>query len=98
MILQVLLPLVQGMIWTLATVGWRYWNRSAQLSGSSVGARIRRWWWRTNNWPVGETVNRSANHADEVAGVGSLWGSADGQALLTDFLQYYNTKLGVGGD
>jgi hypothetical protein len=86
------------MVWTLATIGWRYWNRNAQLSGSSVGARIRRWWWRTNNWPIEESVKGSAKLADEIGDVGSLCGSAEAHAWLTDFLQYYKTKLGAGGD
>jgi len=86
------------MVWTLATIGWRYWNRNAQLSGSSVGARIRRWWWRTNNWPIEENLKDSVKRADEVGDVGSLWESAAGQALLTDFSQYYKTKLGADGD
>jgi len=50
--LQVLLSLTQGAIWTLLLSGWRYWNRSSQFSGHSVGARIRRWWWGVNNWVV----------------------------------------------
>ncbi|RDL35042.1 DUF1770-domain-containing protein [Venustampulla echinocandica] len=49
---QVFLPLFQGMIWNLTLHGWRYWNRSAQLSGEGVGARVRRWWYRTNNWKL----------------------------------------------
>jgi hypothetical protein len=49
---QVLLPLVQGTLWTLALHGWKYWNRTTQLSGSTVGARVRRWWWGVNNWPI----------------------------------------------
>ncbi|KAN0103117.1 DUF1770 domain containing protein [Hyaloscypha variabilis] len=53
---QVLLPLVQGMVWSLALHGWRYWNRSAQLSGNTVGAKIRRWWYKTNNWKLPESL------------------------------------------
>lgn len=49
---QVLLALTQGAIWTLLLSGWRYWNRSSQFSGHSVGGRIRRWWWGVNNWVV----------------------------------------------
>lgn len=52
--MQVLFPLVQGTLWSLGLHGWRYWNRSAQLSGNSTGARIRRWWWKTNNWEIKE--------------------------------------------
>jgi len=49
------MPLVQGMAWTLIVSGWRYFNRGTQFSGQTVGAKIRRWWWETNNWklPVG---------------------------------------------
>lgn len=49
---QVVLPLVQGMLWTLGLAGWRYWNRSAKFSGASVGSRVRRWWWGVNNWEI----------------------------------------------
>ncbi|KAL3426947.1 hypothetical protein PVAG01_00456 [Phlyctema vagabunda] len=52
---QLFLPLAQGMIWSLALHGWRYWNRSAALSGSSVGAKVRRWWYRTNDWKIPES-------------------------------------------
>ncbi|KAA6411827.1 MAG: hypothetical protein FRX48_03977 [Lasallia pustulata] len=41
---QVVMPLVQGTLWTLALSGWRYWNREAQVGGATVGGRIRRWW------------------------------------------------------
>lgn len=44
--------LAQGVLWTLVLNGWRHWNRSAQFSGNGVGARIRRWWWKTNNWKI----------------------------------------------
>ncbi|KAG9235512.1 hypothetical protein BJ875DRAFT_458912 [Amylocarpus encephaloides] len=49
---QVLLPLIQGTVWNLALHGWKYWNRAATLNGESVGARARRWWYRTNNWKL----------------------------------------------
>ncbi|KAH7044613.1 hypothetical protein B0J12DRAFT_577741 [Macrophomina phaseolina] len=49
---QVLLPLLQGTLWTLVLSGWRHWNRASQLSGQSVGARLRRWWWRVNYWKL----------------------------------------------
>ena len=49
-----LLPLVQGTLWTLALSGWRYWNRGAAFSGHSVGSRVRRWWWGVNNWKIPE--------------------------------------------
>ncbi|KKA21905.1 hypothetical protein T310_4069 [Rasamsonia emersonii CBS 393.64] len=60
---QVLLPLIQGTLWTLALAGWRHWNRNAQLHGNTLGSRIRRWWYEVNKWelpPARKTVrNRS---------------------------------------
>lgn len=52
---QVLLALFQGFAWTLLLSGWRHVNRASKLSGSNVGARLRRWWWGVNGWsiPVG---------------------------------------------
>lgn len=50
--LQVLMPLAQGLVWTLAVAGWRHWNRDTQLAGQTMGAKIRRWWWGVNNWSV----------------------------------------------
>ncbi|KAB8275035.1 hypothetical protein BDV30DRAFT_208135 [Aspergillus minisclerotigenes] len=58
---QVLLPLVQGTLWTLALSGWRFWNRNASLSGQTLGSRIRRWWYEVNNWklpPLPSTKDR----------------------------------------
>ncbi|KAI0191239.1 hypothetical protein EV127DRAFT_71419 [Xylaria flabelliformis] len=51
---QIMMPLVQGLLYNLAIVGWQHWNRNAQMSGSSVGARLRRWWYAVNNWPLPE--------------------------------------------
>jgi len=51
---QILLPLIQGTLWTLALCGWRYWNRGAQFRGRSIGMKIRRWWWKVNNWKIPE--------------------------------------------
>ena len=49
---QVVLPLLQGTLWTLALSGWRYWNRGAQFAGESIGSKIRRWWWGVNGWDM----------------------------------------------
>lgn len=49
---QFVLPLVQGALWTLIVAGWKHVNRDATFSGRNVGARIRRWWWGVNNWPI----------------------------------------------
>ncbi|KAI1751431.1 hypothetical protein F4782DRAFT_183509 [Xylaria castorea] len=51
---QIMMPLAQGVLYNLAIVGWQHWNRNAQMSGSSVGARLRRWWYTVNNWPLPE--------------------------------------------
>ncbi|RMY80737.1 hypothetical protein D0862_12606 [Hortaea werneckii] len=51
---QFLMPLIQGMTWTLIVSGWRYFNRGTKFSGQTVGAKIRRWWWGVNNWKVPE--------------------------------------------
>jgi hypothetical protein len=49
---QVLFPLLQGTLWSLALFGWRYVNRETKFSGRNVGARIRRWWWGVNKWDI----------------------------------------------
>ncbi|KAI0199639.1 hypothetical protein F4808DRAFT_202812 [Astrocystis sublimbata] len=49
---QILMPLAQGFLYNLAVQGWHMWNRNAQLSGNSAGARVRRWWYGVNNWPL----------------------------------------------
>ncbi|KAF2492460.1 DUF1770-domain-containing protein [Lophium mytilinum] len=49
---EVVFALAQGMLWTLALSGWKHWNRTAKLSGSSMGTRLRRWWWGVNNWEL----------------------------------------------
>ncbi|KAI1306320.1 hypothetical protein F5Y03DRAFT_138948 [Xylaria venustula] len=49
---QIMMPLAQGVLYNLAIVGWQHWNRNAQMSGSSAGARLRRWWYGVNNWPL----------------------------------------------
>jgi hypothetical protein len=46
----VVLPLLQGTVWSLVLFGWKHWNRASQFSGASIGAQIRRWWWGVNNW------------------------------------------------
>jgi len=66
------------MVWSLALHGWRYWNRSAQLSGNSAGARIRRWWYGVNNWTIEakeslKKVGKDAELAAEMGDVGALY-------------------------
>ncbi|CAK7274803.1 hypothetical protein SEPCBS119000_006359 [Sporothrix epigloea] len=57
---QILMPFTQGLLYNLAVCGWHYWNRSAKLSGQSLGARARRWWWGVNNWTIPGTEVLSA--------------------------------------
>ena len=54
---QVMLPLVQGMLWTLVLSGWRHWNKGAAFTGQSFGARVRKWWWKVNNWEIPAGAN-----------------------------------------
>ncbi|KAI1417718.1 DUF1770-domain-containing protein [Hypoxylon sp. FL1857] len=49
---QMMMPFAQGVLYNLAICGWHHWNRSARISGNSVGARLRRWWYGVNNWPL----------------------------------------------
>ncbi|KAJ5381307.1 uncharacterized protein N7496_003735 [Penicillium cataractarum] len=80
---QVLLPLIQGTVWTLALSGWRFWNRNASLSGHTLGSRIRRWWYGVNNWklpPVGWTKDpKLASQVEE------------------EFLQFYEAQFSNAG-
>ncbi|KAL2068007.1 hypothetical protein VTL71DRAFT_16105 [Oculimacula yallundae] len=75
---QLVLPLVQGMVWSLALQGWRYWNRTAELSGKTVGSKVRRWWYRTNNWKL-----------PEFGGMKGLGGNAK---LAEDVGDYYQNQ------
>ncbi|KAL2881134.1 hypothetical protein SGCOL_003424 [Colletotrichum sp. CLE4] len=49
---QVMMPLVQGVVYNLFLIGWHHWNKNAQVHGSSIGARVRRWWYGVNNWQL----------------------------------------------
>ncbi|KAK1599118.1 uncharacterized protein LY79DRAFT_665648 [Colletotrichum navitas] len=49
---QVMMPLVQGVVYNLFLIGWHHWNRNAQVHGSSIGAKVRRWWYGVNNWQL----------------------------------------------
>ncbi|KAJ1337726.1 ATG43 family protein [Microdochium nivale] len=49
---QMIMPFTQGIAYNLAICGWQHWNRTAQISGGSYGARLRRWWYQVNNWPM----------------------------------------------
>ncbi|KAK3295559.1 uncharacterized protein B0H64DRAFT_395632 [Chaetomium fimeti] len=49
---QLMMPFLQGIVYNLGLCGWQYWNRNARIHGSSVGARLRRWWYGVNNWKI----------------------------------------------
>ena len=83
---QVLFPLLQGTLWTLALSGWRFWNQRAEFRGASVGSRIRRWWWEVNGWELpskGEAGRGEERLAREVGEVSfTRWkGSARGGGI-----------------
>ncbi|KAI9374905.1 DUF1770-domain-containing protein [Aspergillus egyptiacus] len=79
---QVLLPLIQGTLWTLALSGWRFWNRNASLSGQTLGSRIRRWWYGVNNWKLPPMAPRKPQAA---------------AAQVEDFLQFYTAQFANAG-
>ena len=49
---QLFFPFVQGLVYNVGICGWQSYNRRATLSGQSAGARVRRWWYGVNNWPI----------------------------------------------
>jgi len=77
---QFVMPLMQGMLWSLALHGWRYWNRSAALSGNSVGAGVRRWWYTVNDWPLKENWKNLGKNA----------------RLAEDMGEYYQNQSSTG--
>ena len=38
---QLVMPLLQGTLWTLALAGWRHWNKGAEFSGRTIGCKSR---------------------------------------------------------
>ncbi|KAF2160942.1 hypothetical protein M409DRAFT_28547 [Zasmidium cellare ATCC 36951] len=79
---QVLMPLVQGMAWTLIVAGWRHWNGATKFSGQTVGAKIRRWWWGVNNWNL-PSHPKSTLRDRKLAG---------------QMREYYSTQANAGSD
>ncbi|KAL9107814.1 MAG: hypothetical protein Q9227_007329 [Pyrenula ochraceoflavens] len=65
---QVVLPLLQGTLYSLALHGWRHWNRGVKFRGEGIGARIRKWWWGVNNWEVPSTSRSGIGAGGEWAG------------------------------
>jgi hypothetical protein len=105
--IQVLLPLIQGTVWTLALSGWRFWNRTASLSGQTVGSRIRRWWYDVNNWKLPPMKwSQDPKLAEQVGDVSlSLSPFLGLQPILTEhieltvpeFLQFYEAQFSNAG-
>ncbi|KAI1799518.1 DUF1770-domain-containing protein [Daldinia bambusicola] len=57
---QMMMPFAQGVLYNLALHGWHHWNKNARVGGSSVGARLRRWWYAVNDWPLPAQHQRKA--------------------------------------
>jgi hypothetical protein len=55
---QVLMPLIQGVLWNFVVFGWRHVNRGTKFQGQTIGARVRKWWWGVNNWKVPDTSSK----------------------------------------
>jgi len=80
---QVLLPLMQGILWNLVMFGWRHWNRGSKFRGQSLGARIRKWWWGVNNWKL-PTDSRKDR---------PFWRKADDVSSVSDSFCFLSTSL-----
>ncbi|EFR00681.1 hypothetical protein MGYG_03686 [Nannizzia gypsea CBS 118893] len=51
---QMILPLLQGTLWTLALSGWRHWTRGARASGRATGLTLRQLWFKLTNGKMPE--------------------------------------------
>ncbi|KAJ2899105.1 DUF1770-domain-containing protein [Zalerion maritima] len=49
---MMLMPFLQGVVYNIALCGFKHWNKRARVSGNTIGARVRRWWYGVNNWPI----------------------------------------------
>ncbi|POS83559.1 hypothetical protein EPUL_003033, partial [Erysiphe pulchra] len=68
---QVMVPLLQGTLWSLALLGWAHWNRVAQVSGSSLGSKLKLWWYKINNWKL-ESLRDNGGNVELAASVGDV--------------------------
>lgn len=66
---QVMVPLLQGTLWSLTLLGWAHWNRVAQVSGSSLGSKFKNWWYNTRNWKL-ENLKDDSYNSELAASVG----------------------------
>jgi hypothetical protein len=106
---QLFMPLTQGLLWTLVVAGWKNWNTvnntASTFSGSSIGARLRRWWWQTNNWVIPKPRSslrdpKLAAQVQEVFGtLHSLLSHAEHvQKCMLTTLKYYQAEFSAGAD
>lgn len=70
--IQVCMPLIQGIVLNLFYAGWKHWNKNAKLSGNSAGARVRRWWYNVNNWPIKKKIAEIGKNAKLAAEMGDV--------------------------
>ena len=40
-------------------------NRGTKFTGQTLGARVRNWWWRVNNWKIPEARNVKAEEVKD---------------------------------
>jgi hypothetical protein len=107
---QLFMPLTQGLLWTLLVAGWKNWNTvhntSSNFSGSTIGARLRRWWWQTNNWaiPNSRSTLRDPKLAAQVQEVSTtlqallFFNAEPRQKLMLTTLKYYQAEFSAGAD
>ncbi|KHJ31174.1 putative duf1770 domain-containing protein [Erysiphe necator] len=69
---QVILPLLQGTVWSLALLGWAHWSRAVQVSGNSTGTKIKRWWHKANYWKL-KSLRDNGGSAELAVSVGDSY-------------------------
>ncbi|ESZ95004.1 hypothetical protein SBOR_4624 [Sclerotinia borealis F-4128] len=67
------MPLIQGIAVTLLWAGWKHWNKNTKLSGNNAGARVHRWWYTVNNWPIKERIAEIGKNAKLAAEMGDFY-------------------------
>jgi hypothetical protein len=107
---QLFMPLTQGLLWTLLVAGWKNWNTvhntTSNFSGSTIGARLRRWWWQTNNWaiPNSRSTLRDPKLAAQVQEVSTtlqallFFHAEPRRKLMLTTLKYYQAEFSAGAD
>jgi hypothetical protein len=92
---QVLAPLLQGALYSLALLGWRHWSAGAGGAGAGAAGRLRRWWWRVNGWDARTGRDARAAGRRLAGSVGEVSASRLETALTS---QFYEFKAAAGGD